>query len=77
MTRNSANSPSLPNGAFITGKNRKPLFGIASDGNVYTLEPNITLTYGAKNGTLAIEVRSSGTLIATLFYVIEAEYSIK
>ncbi len=38
VVKNSPNATSLPAGVYITGADRKPVFGVARDGNVYLIE---------------------------------------
>lgn len=78
LSKNSASSASLPSGAFVVDSDKKAVFGIAKDGNIYLLNPGLRLEYRTEQNHFAIDVRDrSGRLIAKVYYVFNAEYVIK
>ena len=41
--------PSIPGGQYITDMSYRPLAALARDGNIYTLDPLVTLRYRSRN----------------------------
>lgn len=78
LVKNPSASPVLPGGVFITNPAKIAVYGIAKDGNIYLMEPNLKLEYRTERDYFVIDVRSSvGSLIGTLYYVLDSEYVIK
>lgn len=78
LVRNPGSSPTLPGGVFVTNTSRKAVFGIAADGNVYLIEPGLRLEYRSEQDHIVLDVRDTrGNLVATLYFVLDAEYVIK
>jgi hypothetical protein len=50
---------------------------IASDGNIYTLDPTVTLRYDIQDGYMSIRAEKSSAIIATILYKIDAFYTTK
>lgn len=61
----------------MTDADTKAAFGIAKDGNVYFLKSGLSLSYGTEQDYFVLKVRDADGLIATLYYVLDAEYVIK
>ncbi len=45
----SPTDPSIPGGQYLTDTSYRPLAALARDGNIYTLDPLLTLRYRSKD----------------------------
>jgi hypothetical protein len=78
LVKNTLNAPTLPGGVFVTGTDRKWVFGIARDGNVYLLWTGLSLEYRAQDGVLTLRVvNTARETIADIYYLLSAEFVIK
>lgn len=78
FVRNASDAKSIPGGAFLIGEDHKPFAGIGKDGNVYLLEKGYSLSYRSQSGYPLIVMKNrTGSVVAEIFYRIEAEYVIK
>jgi hypothetical protein len=55
----------------------RPLAAIARDGNIYTLDPLVTLRYRSKDGYMSIELVRQGIVVATVEYRIDFFYTMR
>ncbi len=71
----SPTDPSIPGGQYITDMSYRPLAALAQDGNIYILDPTVTLRYRSKDGYMSIELVRQGIVVATVEYRIDFFYT--
>ena len=55
----------------------RPLVGLSRDGQIYILDPSITLRYAPRDGYLGIDIVQAGKVMASMVYRIEFFYTMK
>jgi hypothetical protein len=73
----SSTDPSIPGGQYITDTNYRPLVAIWRDGNIYTLDPLVTLRYRSKDGYMTVEILRQGIVVAIVEYRIDFFYTMQ
>jgi hypothetical protein len=68
---------SIPWGQYITDTNYRPLAAIWRDGNIYTLDPLVTLRYRSKDGYMTVEILRQGIVVAMVEYRIDFFYTMQ
>lgn len=69
--------PSIPGGAYLVDERLQPLAALASDGNIYLLSSELSLSATNENGYLSIHIQKNGTVIATVLYKVNFFYTVK
>ena len=69
--------PSIPGGTYITDISRRPIVAIARDGNIYIVDPTVSLRYKEVGGYMAIEAVRGSAILATIEYRIDFFYTVK
>jgi len=78
VARNNSQVPGLPNGAYVTTADNKPIAGISRDGNVYVMISGYALRYRETGDRISyLLVNSQNQIIAEILLNIDAEYVIK
>jgi hypothetical protein len=77
MTPATTSDRSLPSGAYITDTSYRPLVGVSRDGQIYILDPLVTLRYTPRDGYLGIDIVRDGQVMASAVYRIEFFYTMK
>jgi hypothetical protein len=77
FTPAATSDPSIPGGTYITDISRRPIIAIARDGNIYIVDPTVSLKYKVQGGYMAIEIVRGATLLATVEYRIDFFYTMK
>ncbi len=77
MVMVSSTDVSIPWGTYIIDSTYWPIVAIARDGNIYTLDKNLVLKYGEKNGYMIIQVVGNNGVVATIEYHLDFFYTMK
>jgi hypothetical protein len=77
ITWASQSDVSIPGGQYITDMSYRPLAAIARDGNIYTLDPMLTLRYRSKDWYMSMELVRQGIVVAMVEYRIDFFYTMK
>lgn len=77
MVPAASTDPSIPGGIYITDISRRPIIAIARDGNIYIVDPTVSLKYKVQDGYMTIEIVRGTTLLATVEYRIDFFYTMK
>jgi hypothetical protein len=71
------NDQSIPWGVYVTDMTHRPLIAMAQDGNIYIVDPTVSLRYKEQGEYMMIEVVRSGTVVASIVYRIDFFYTMK
>ena len=71
------NDPKIPWGAYVTDAQYNAIIAIARDGNIYTIDKNISLTISEKDGFMMISAKKGDTSIADFHYKMNFFYTTK
>lgn len=73
--KNTASSPTLPDGGYITDASHRAVAGMSKRGDIYLLDPKYGLSYATKDSYIIIRILDSEkNPIASVLYRIDAEY---
>lgn len=76
--KNTASSPNLPEGGYLTDANHRAVAGVSRTGDIYLLDPGYTLSYVTKDSFILLRViNPNNTIVANVLYKISAEYILK
>ncbi len=67
--------PNIPNGMYITDDSSNPILALAKDGNIYTLDDEVTLSLASEDDYIKIIATKDGQEIATFVYKIDFYYT--
>lgn len=78
IVNNSSSTPYLPNWAYIVDNNHSPIIWVWSDGNIYIMNSNYTLSYDTYSDYIVIKVNNSAwENIGSLMFKLGAFYILK
>jgi hypothetical protein len=76
--KNTSSTPNLSDGGYITDTSHRAIAGISKTGDIYILNSEYRLSYTTKDSYVVIRLQdSSGKIVTSFLYKINAEYILK